>query len=154
MQYIDEYKKSAQFIDEQAERIVLDRLMAEWEQMPRFIREMTEEQQNARQDFIDKIELADGYSIETTPYNDRYVKVENGQEVDRGAIRYNDGKIEVIAQDINGFLDSGLINYLPDEATLRISGDDTPVTIAEIRYSDVKPENKKAVRGVLPQLEQ
>ena len=152
--FIEEYKESPKFIDEQAERIVLDRLKAEWDKMPKFIKEMTEEQQKQRQDFIDKIKLNDWYSIETTPYNDRYVKMNNGQIVDRWAIRYVDWNVEIIAQDINGFLDSGIINYLPDDATLRISGEDTPIKIEEIRYGDTSPENKLIRKEPLPQAEQ
>lgn len=132
--FIEGYKQSPKFIDEQAERIVLDRLKAEWDKMPKFLKEMTEEQQTKRQEFLDDVELLKWYEIETTPYNDRYIKKENWQTIDYWAIRYLDNwKMEVVTKDIWWFLSSWLLNYLPDDTIIRETGNEAYVTAQEIR---------------------
>ena len=55
--FINSYKKTKNFADEQAERIVLERLMGERERQPKFIRDMDENTAKIRQDIVDNAKL-------------------------------------------------------------------------------------------------
>jgi hypothetical protein len=75
--FANSYKKSTAYRTETAEREVLDRLMEGWSKQPKFVREMDDNQLKIRQDFLNNVELQNGYKIETTDYNDRYILEDN-----------------------------------------------------------------------------
>lgn len=132
LSFIEQYTKSSRFPEEQAERIILDRLQEEWSKQPKFTRQLSEEGIRARNELINS-ELNNWYKFDTNDYNDRYIKEENWQIVDRGSIKYDEnGKIEVIAQDINWLLDSWLLTRLPKDAEIRVSWETESFTAWEV----------------------
>ena len=132
LSFIEQYTKSSRFPEEQAERIILDRLMNEWNQQPKFTRQLSEEGINKRNELLNT-ELNNGYKFDTNEYNDRYIKEENWQIVDRGSIKYDEnGKIEVIAQNIDWLLESGLLTRLPEDAVIKISWENESFTAGEL----------------------
>ena len=134
-QYIREYKRSNVYKTETAEREVLDSLMEWWSKQPKFVRDMTEEQLSNRQDLINNIELQNWYKLETTNYNDRYLLERDGNIVDKGAIKYlDDGRIEVTAQTIDGLKSSGLLDQLPENAIIKVTGEELSTTAGDLRW--------------------
>lgn len=73
--FINNYKKSKNFAEEQAERIVLDRLLEERSKQPKFVRKMDEGAGIKRQEIINN-ELQNGYERQTTDYGDRFINKE------------------------------------------------------------------------------
>lgn len=73
--FINNYKKSKNFAEEQAERIVLDRLIEERDKQPKFVRNMDEGAGIKRQEIINN-ELQNGYERQTTDYGDRFINKE------------------------------------------------------------------------------
>lgn len=73
--FINNYKKSKNFAEEQAERIVLDRLIEERDKQPKFVRNMDEGTGIKRQEIINN-ELQNGYERQTTDYGDRFINKE------------------------------------------------------------------------------
>ena len=50
--------------------------MNEWNQQPKFTRQLSEEGINKRNELLNT-ELNNGYKFDTNDYNDRYIKEEN-----------------------------------------------------------------------------
>ena len=56
VEYIDSYKKTERYADEEAQRIVLERLKKQRSEQPKFTRNMSSEQLQKRNDFINNVE--------------------------------------------------------------------------------------------------
>lgn len=142
VEYIDSYKKSDRFADEEAERIVLERLMEQWSEQPKFTRNMSSEQLQQRNEFIDNVETKNWYKLETRDTNDRYVKEENWKIVDYGAIYWDDWKVRINAKDINWLLESWVLDHLPADGEIKISGEDMTMTVGEARWEQYQKFGK------------
>ena len=144
--YINGYKKSKRFAEEQAERIVLDRIVQERESQPKFIRDMSEDMKTKRNEIMDDMELKDWYEIKTTDNADIYERKVDWRVVDKGAVYYRkNGDIEVIAQNLDWLLESWILDSLPDEAIIKVSWEDMWMTVKEQRDMDTmlwKPDAK------------
>lgn len=133
-QYIREYKRSDAYKTDKAEQEILDSLMEWWSKQPKFVRDMNESQLANRQEFINSVDLQNGYKLETTDYNDRYILEENGDIIDRGAIKYlDDWTIEVTAQTFDWIKESWLLDYLPDNTEIKEAGSDLWMSARELK---------------------
>lgn len=77
VEFIDSYKKTNRFVEDQAESIILERLKEQRANQPKFTKKLTQEVLDQRNELINNTELNNGYKFDTTNYNDRYIKEEN-----------------------------------------------------------------------------
>ena len=132
IEYINEYKKSKAFKEDQAEKQVLDKLRWEWSKQPKFIREMDDNMAGKRQEIVDK-PLQNGYERQTTDVGDRFI---NKQTWDKGAIKYNkDWTIETVFTE-ESFKNSWVMDILPADAVVRFAWEPDTIKVWELRWDE------------------
>lgn len=127
--FINNYKKSKNFAEEQAERIVLDRLIEERDKQPKFVRNMDEGTGIKRQEIINN-ELQNGYERQTTDYGDRFI---NKETWDKWVIKYNDWNVEAVFTE-RSWEESGLRDTLPGDTIVRFEGETETMPLSELRW--------------------